>query len=72
MTKDEVRQNLCYKDAAHPDYIDNYGYLDYDEMPEPRKRCYCDNCFSGCDDLAVELLRYMNIEEHKENKEASE
>ena len=53
----EVYSNLCYKDTRNPLY-----YHDPDEEPEkPRDNCYCDNCFYGRDELAVYILRLIDI-----------
>lgn len=57
----EVLENLCYYDRRNPDF--NFLFFDdnEDELPIPRDNCYCDNCFRGLDDLAVEILRLRNL-----------
>jgi len=57
MEKTDVLGNLCYYDRRNPMYEDLY--LDDDEPREPRKECFCDNCFYGRDELALEILRLM-------------
>ena len=53
-----VEANLCSKDPRSPLYADIFLPLDPEELaPVPRVDCWCDNCFSGCDTLAVEILR---------------
>ena len=67
MIRDDVVKYLCNKDSDHPDYFDQYGYLIEEdikdgfepEIPPPRVDCFCDNCFYSRDELAVELLKYM-------------
>lgn len=56
MTDEEVRSHLCYKDPRNPMYNFNDIY-DGEDIPIPRKDCYCDNCFYGKDKLALEILR---------------
>ena len=51
MNKQEVYENLCWYDERNP----NNDYNDGDT--EPRKDCYCDNCFYGRDKLAMEIIR---------------
>ena len=55
MTNEEIKGNLCYHDR---DNQKNSNIDDYDEedRPQPRNGCYCDNCFSGRDKLAVQML----------------
>ena len=50
-----VLENLCYHDKRNPNNI-----IDDDYPREPRKNCYCDNCFCGRDKLANEILRLLN------------
>jgi len=57
MTRQEVLECLCCYDKRNPNYSD-FEYLGED-TPEPRKDCYCDNCFRGKDRLALELLKYI-------------
>lgn len=48
-------ESLCYYDKRNPNFIGN-------EYSEPRKStCYCDNCFRGKDELAMEILRLRKI-----------
>ncbi len=54
MTKEETFNNLCSYDERNPDYE-----TEYDSDREPRKDCFCDNCFNGRDELAVEILRLI-------------
>ena len=50
MTEPEIFDNLCSYDPRNPHYDPDYAR-------EPRKDCYCDNCFRGLDTLALEILR---------------
>jgi hypothetical protein len=59
MTKEEVYTFLCSYDQRSPDA---YMFEEDDTTREPRKNCYCDNCFSGVDHLALEILRLMEKE----------
>jgi hypothetical protein len=46
---------LCNRDKRNPIWESLY---EFDENPpEPRKDCYCDNCFYGRDKLALEIIR---------------
>ena len=51
---DEALEALCYRDPRNPMFLDFY---DPEEAEKPRDNCYCDNCFSGKDLLALEILR---------------
>ncbi len=54
----EIYENLCYYDKRSPDFdLENLGEIE--KTAEERKHCYCDNCFSGRDLLARELLKYI-------------
>jgi hypothetical protein len=64
----EILSNLCVYDKRSPDFEENYPASEYGEgrdkdgffkepYPIPRNNCYCDNCFSGRDSLALEILR---------------
>jgi len=59
MEYQEVVENLCVYDPRSPDYEDICAGMDKEDIPPPRISCYCDNCFSGRDKLAVELLKYI-------------
>ena len=61
MTLEEIHSNLCAYDKRNPDWNDLHGNDDDDddEVREPRKGCFCDNCFYGRDVLAVELLKKL-------------
>jgi len=63
MKKEEVYECLCYKDQRNPYWQDIYGWqeLESEEIPEPRKGCFCDNCFSGRDRLALEILKIAEL-----------
>ena len=50
MTDHEVLRNLCFHDPRNPHNDPELGQ-------EPRDNCYCDNCFHGRDELALEILR---------------
>jgi hypothetical protein len=64
-----VLEFLCTKDPRSP-YYDDVWYDKDETRPEPRKDCFCDNCFYGRDALAVEILalqeRLAVIEKNKE------
>ena len=55
MTNQEAYENLCYRDPRYPDHADSFD--GGDEVPTPREDCYCENCHSGRDELAVEILK---------------
>lgn len=64
MTREEVCESLCNYDPRNPIY--NTLLLDLDctpkEMPVARNpMCYCDACFHSTDKLAVELLKYLEV-----------
>lgn len=59
MTRDEVVQELCYRDKRNPMWEDIHGWQDPEDIPERGDDCYCDNCFYGRDKLARALLRAM-------------
>ena len=56
MDKLEVCRWLCEYDERNPDFI---PLEEWDDSREPRKNCFCDNCFYGRDKLALEILRLM-------------
>ena len=56
MTREEIKQNLCWYDERNPDYSGNREYK--------KKECSCDNCFYGRDELANELLKVLNTKEN--------
>lgn len=58
----DVCDKLCYYDDRSPEYADMLEcYDEIDVKPEPRKDCYCDNCFYGRDKLALEILRLREL-----------
>jgi len=69
MNNKEIFDNLCVKDERNPDYYDLFGYeIESDikagytpDIPTPRKDCFCDNCFSGRDRLAMELIKRCKL-----------
>lgn len=66
MDKNEVCANLCYYDKRNPDgyYSDDNEWLwaEDDEIILPRlDTCYCDNCFYGRDDLALEIIKLLDL-----------
>lgn len=64
MTKQTVKENLCYEDLRNPEIVGTYG-MTKEEIKEAgygnhaRKDCSCDNCFYGRTVLAEELLKYI-------------
>ena len=52
----QVLENLCHKDPRHPLYAQNYGWMEPDEIPPARTGCACDNCHTGRDALAEDLI----------------
>jgi hypothetical protein len=59
MNTQEVLENLCVYDARHPSWVNfREEYADQ----EPRKNCYCDNCFYGRDKMAVFILSLLKEE----------
>lgn len=61
MDEQDVLQNLCYRDRRHPMFDDLYGGTPEEEVGEPRTGCACDNCHSGRDRLALEILRLRQL-----------
>lgn len=61
MTNHEVVQYLCYRDPRNPYFANLHG--NEETPPTPRNNCYCDNCFHGRDELALEILRLRLREE---------
>jgi hypothetical protein len=63
MELEEIYTYLCNRDSRSDTfYIHQYAYAQWEEpLPEPRKNCYCDNCFYGKDKLALEIIRLNNI-----------
>jgi len=53
-------ENLCHGDKRNPLWKDLYGFEDPEDIPDPRDRCYCDNCFYGRDGMAVVLLEFLD------------
>lgn len=51
MEKQDIYNNLCSYDKRSPDYDEEDG-----EFRKPRDKCFCDNCFYGRDELALEIL----------------
>jgi predicted DsbA family dithiol-disulfide isomerase len=47
-----VYEQLCSYDPRNPDNIRDL----YDDCPEPRQNCACDNCWTGRDRLAAALI----------------
>jgi len=47
MTTNHIKSKLCFYDERNPDYVDG----------KPADPCYCDNCFAGRTELALEVLR---------------
>jgi hypothetical protein len=61
MELSEVVENLCSHDPRNPDWANLYAYDDPEDIREPRKDCFCDNCFYRRDRLALEILRLRSI-----------
>lgn len=61
MSRDAILENLCVKDPRSPSYEDLYGgnWVGEKDIPEPRTDCFCDNCFYGRDQLAMELITIL-------------
>jgi len=69
MTKQEIKEKLCYYDLRNPDGVNetrrSYG-LDAGEIKKEvygnhkKEDCYCDNCFNGRTKMAEELLKLEN------------
>lgn len=62
LVSDEILSKLCHKDKRNPD--GQYSYTspeDLDDIPEPRVKCSCDNCFYGKDQLAMEIIRLAGL-----------
>jgi hypothetical protein len=49
---ENVEESLCSYDKRNPDHE-----CDADEDRKPRDDCYCDSCFYGRDELALEIIR---------------
>lgn len=54
MTTEQIKEQLCIYDKRNP------NYEEYNKPIKPNE-CYCDNCFTGRNDLADELLRVKDI-----------
>jgi len=54
MSEQEIKSNFCYYDPKNPN--NNLDAYEDEDRPQPRKKCYCDNCFYGSDKLAMQLL----------------
>ena len=49
---------LCYYDSRHPDFDPPTDEWEQRELEERKQtRCYCDNCFYGRHELALEIIR---------------
>ena len=61
MTPPNPFDYLCWYDKRYT----SYSYTDEEEPPKPRdgdgKFCMCDNCCTGRDLLAMEILRLQQI-----------
>ena len=55
MTTQEITEQLCIYDKRNPNYKKD------NERINKHKECYCDNCFTGRNDLADELLRVKDL-----------
>tara|TARA_R110000744_G_scaffold375206_2_gene488526 strand:+ start:108 stop:446 length:339 start_codon:yes stop_codon:yes gene_type:complete len=76
MTKQEIKEQLCYYDLRNPDGVSythrSYGLLDAstywgkEEIKEEgygnhkKEDCSCDNCSYGRTNMAEELLKYVS------------
>jgi len=59
MTKEEIFSQLCVYDPRNPDnYIDEADK----QRTDRKEKCYCDNCFYGRDQLALEIIRIINLD----------
>lgn len=56
----EIYKNLCYLDTRNPYYVFE-SYLNDDVTP--RIDCECENCLTGKNKLALEILRLRDIVE---------
>ena len=62
MDKKVVFQNLCIQDIRNPLHADIYGDHTPEEMAEKAKmQCWCDNCFYGRNELALEILHLRSL-----------
>ena len=60
MNKLNVFNNLCIKDPRSSFYVGG-------DIGEPRKNCNCENCFSGRDIMAIEILNLKKTIENMVN-----
>lgn len=56
-----IYEELCSNDIRNPHssipwMLEDGFYDDEDPPPAPRGDCYCDNCFQGCDRLAMIII----------------
>jgi len=58
MSEQEIKSNLCYYDPKNPNK--NLNTYEDEDRPQPREKCYCDNCFYGRDKLAMQLLEVIH------------
>jgi len=54
MKLEDVFGFLCVYDKRNPCYTPDD--MDLEDITQPRNGCYCDNCFYGRDQLALEIL----------------
>ena len=52
-----VLDYICVHDPRSPYFNDLHYYDEPEDLPEPRGKCFCDNCFYGRDKLAIEIIR---------------
>lgn len=56
MDNKTVLENLCSYDSRNPNNV-----IDEDD-PQPQESiCYCDNCYYGRKELAMEIIRLKEI-----------
>jgi len=60
-----VHEHLCYADPRNPLFEDIHGGQEPDDIPKPREGCSCDNCYSGKDELALEIIALQALDIYK-------
>lgn len=64
MKKSDILYKLCSYDVRNPMYNEMFGLYDDDDKPKRSKDCSCDNCFYGRDEMAVYMLKSIELLEY--------
>ena len=59
----DIYSKLCYYDIRNPYGANDEEVInDYNKKKKAGDECFCDNCFYGRTELALELLKYAGNE----------